>query len=291
MLPKGAQPWGRGRLSPQPWAIRAGEDRPEQLQESPSSLLQRQCMPAWGKLSTTYPHDGPKEKGKLNPLPIWRMHGQVLLACHISCSVLARIPRREGPECHPPLTSSSQSWPTRFCAFSGHSANKHLCRHTEKSSASLFLHASQLFLSHLQWKTETSYTKKQWSFNLTHSWSEFLCSQAPNPGSCWDSDTLPPATQYPGPGLCVTSRRRDLMGSKDAASTSYAGKQRVSGKAGRSEQCQFGRAHEILSRDSRGNGTSNYKVTMENNVPCSTCKSWLSRKQLIIWATLIFSSG
>lgn len=175
--------------------------------------------------------------------------------------------------------------------FSGHSANKHLCHHTEESSASSSLRASQLFLSHLQWKPETSYTKKQWNFNFTHSWSEFPCSQAPNPVSCWDSDTLPPATQYPGPGLCVTRRRQDLRGSKDAASTSHAGKQPVSGKAGRSEQCQSGRAHKTLSRDSGGNGTSNYKVTMENNVPRSTCKSWLSRKQLIIWATLIFSSG
>ena len=59
---------------------------------------------------------------------------------------------------------------------------------------------------------------------------------------CCDSDPLPPAIQYPRPRLCVTSSCRRPTGSKDAPSMHRAGKQPVSGKGGRSERCQFGRA-------------------------------------------------
>lgn len=83
---------------------------------------------------------------------------------------------------------------------------------------------------------------KWWNVNLTQTWSEFLCCQAPNAAVCCDSDTLPPAVQQPGPGLCVTSSCWSPRGNGDAPSTNHAGKQLVSGKTGQSEWCQFGRA-------------------------------------------------
>lgn len=59
----------------------------------------------------------------------------------------------------------------------------------------------------------------------------------------------------------------------------------LAGKQGTQSGASLEEQLETLSRDFSGSGASNYKVsgfTIENNAPCSTCKSWLSRKQLII---------
>lgn len=72
-------------------------------------------MSAWGEPSTTDPQEGPKRRGSLTLSQAGprRMRGRVLTAYHgAGCRASATIPAREGPEHHPPLTSSSQSWHT-----------------------------------------------------------------------------------------------------------------------------------------------------------------------------------